>query len=58
MGKEFQPGFGNCERSMVKKEAKGEKVLSAMEVVAPWEDPEKLLQPFYGKQDRTVGQNA
>ncbi|WP_276326681.1 hypothetical protein [Candidatus Synechococcus spongiarum] len=43
---------------MVKKEATGGKVLSAMEVVAPWEDPEKLLQPFYGKQDRTVGQNA
>ena len=26
-----------------------------MEKVVPWEELEELLQPFYGKQDRTVG---
>ena len=26
-----------------------------MEEVVPWEELEGLLQPFYGKQDGTVG---
>ena len=29
-----------------------------MEEVVPWEELEQFLQPFYGKQDRTVGRRS
>ena len=55
MSKEGQVGFTDVERSMVKRETKHERFLSVMEEVVPWEELEGLLQPFYGKQDGTVG---
>ena len=55
MSKERQLGFTGVERSMVKRQTKRERFLSVMEEVVPWEELEELLQPFYGKQDRTVG---
>ena len=55
MSKEHQLGFTDVERSMVKRQTKRERFLSVMEEVVPWEELEELLQPFYGKQDRTVG---
>ena len=55
MSKDRQLGFTDVERSMMKRETKRERFLSMMEEVVPWEELEELLQPFYGKQDRTVG---
>ena len=55
MSKDCQLGFRDFERSMVKRETKRERFLSVMEEEVPWEELEELLQPFYGKQDRTVG---
>ena len=57
MSKDRQLGFTDFERSMVKREIKRERFLSVMEEVVPWEELEELLQPFYVKQDRTVGRH-
>ena len=40
---------------MVKRETKRERLLWVKEKVVPWEELEELVQPFYGKQERTVG---
>ena len=55
MSKERQLVFSDVEQSMVKREAKRERLLWVKEKVVPWEELEELLQPFYGKQERTVG---
>ena len=54
MSKKRQLGFSDVERSMVKRETKRERLLWVMEEVVPWEELEELVQPFYGKQERTV----
>ena len=47
VGKERQLGFGECERSLVKKQTRGEMFLAEMEAVVPFSVLLSLLEPFY-----------
>lgn len=53
--KERQLGFGDYERSFVKKQTRRERFLAEMEKVVPFSELVSMLEPFYPRVGRQGG---
>ena len=58
VGKEHQLGFGEFERSFVKKQTRREAFLEEMEAVVPFSVLLSLLEPFYPPSGTSRGETA